>query len=195
MKRISYIFIFIGLICLLIGGRQLYKTSFAGKEAISKATEIISDSHKMVNVKNHEKRKEKNYKSGSVMGLLEIPALKKKIPIIEGTEPSQLEKGVGHYTDTALPGGQGQVFLAGHRDTVFRGLGNLKKGQKIIIKMSHGTFEYKMVKSKIVKSDDRSIIEFNAKKDSLVLATCYPFLFVGNAPDRYIIYAEPVKTT
>ncbi len=192
MKCISYIFIFIGLFCLLIGGTQLYKTSFTGKEALSKATALVNDSSKIGNVNNYEKSKERNYKKDSVMGLLEIPALKMKIPIIEGTEPRQLEKGVGHYIDTALPGEHGQVFLAGHRDTVFRGLGNLNKGQKIIIKLKYGTFKYKMTKSKIVKSDDRSIIEINAKKDSLVLATCYPFLFVGNAPDRYIIYAEPV---
>jgi len=192
MKRISYIFILIGLFCLLIGGRQLYKTIFAGKEAMSKATEIVNNSTKIVK-NNNVTSKEKNYKEGNVMGVLEIPAIKKKLPILEGTEPSQLEKGVGHYIGTALPGEQGQVFLAGHRDTVFKGLGDIKRGQKIIIRLSYGTFEYKMIKSKIVHSDDRSIIELHAKKDSLVLATCYPFLFVGNAPDRYIIYAEPVN--
>lgn len=191
LKIIAFIALVAGVIFLSIGVWQWYATNHSERVALAKAKDLVKmplDQKEL----NSDNREMKDYNQGDVIGLLEIPALKKKIPIIEGTDLPQLKKGSGHYIGTALPGQHGQVFIAGHRDSVFRGLGDLKKGDKIIVRMPYGSFEYKMVNSKIVKSDDRSIIDFNAEKDSLLLATCYPFVFVGNAPDRYILYAAPI---
>ena len=191
MKVITYLAFLIGVICLSIGGWEWYTTNHSEHTALAKAKQLVNVAD---NKNNFGVKKEKTgYKKGDIIGLLEIPSLNKELPIIEGTDLPQLKQGVGHYIGSALPGEHGQVFIAGHRDTVFKGLGNLKKGEKIIIRTEFNTYEYKMRDSKIVRSDDRSIIDLNAKKDSLVLATCYPFLFVGHAPDRYILYAEPVS--
>jgi sortase A len=194
MNRLAFLALAVGIILFAIGGWQWYSLQHSERVALAKAKDLVKLPVKQTNVLKGDNRGKKDFNKGDVIGLLEIPSLKKEIPIVEGTDLPQLEKGAGHYIGSALPGEHGQVFIAGHRDTVFRGLGNLKKGGLIIIQMPYGTFKYKMVDSKVVKSDDRSIINLHAQKDTLVLATCYPFLFVGNAPDRYILYAEPTTS-
>src|SRR5699024_5895493 len=114
------------------------------------------------------------------------------IPIIEGTDPDELKRGVGHMAQTAYPGENEQIVLSGHRDTVFRSLGDVEVGDIIKVQLPHGTFEYEMVDSIIVSADDTSVIKSTAPNEELVISTCYPFRFVGNAPDRYVIYAVPV---
>lgn len=124
------------------------------------------------------------------MGLLIIPKIKAELAIIEGTDPDDLEKGVGHYKGSFLPGEKGQIVLSGHRDTVFRKVGELKLGDRLNMKMPNGSFTYEITKTKIVNSDDTSIITLQHQQEELILTTCYPFRYVGNAPKRYIIYAK-----
>ncbi|MBM7644559.1 sortase A [Scopulibacillus daqui] len=88
---------------------------------------------------------------------------------------------------------KGQVLLSGHRDTVFRHLGDLKPGDKIIVQMPYGTFQYSMKGWKIVSEDDTTVIHSTAPKEVLTLSTCYPFHYIGHAPKRYIITAYPLK--
>ncbi|WP_174732623.1 class D sortase [Mesobacillus harenae] len=126
------------------------------------------------------------------IGILKIPKLDYELPIYEGADEDSLEKGVGHYPATAFPGQGEQILLSGHRDTVFRKFGQLEEGDIFIVKMPYGTYEYTMKSSKIVDQYDRTIIK-PAGKEELVLSTCYPFSYIGNAPDRYIIYADPIQ--
>lgn len=111
---------------------------------------------------------------------------------MEGTDPDDLEKGVGHYKGSAYPLQNDQIVLSGHRDTVFRSLGEVKIGDTFVIELPYGEYTYEMVDSKIVDADDTTIIKSTAPREELVITTCYPFSYVGNAPDRYIIYAKPV---
>jgi sortase A len=83
--------------------------------------------------------------------------------------------------------------LSGHRDTVFRHLGELKMGDQLIVKVPNGSFAYKIIHTKIVDSKDTSVITLEKDHEELILTTCYPFRYIGNAPKRYIIYADPVK--
>ena len=131
--------------------------------------------------------------SSDVIGMLSIPRLNKDLPIVQGTSADQLEKGVGHYKTSALPNRHDQVVLSGHRDTVFRHFGDLKIGDQLIITMPNGSFTYTIKRMKIVNADDRTIIHSTKPKEELVLSTCYPFHYVGDAPKRYIIYAYPDK--
>nr|WP_081798054.1 class D sortase [Neobacillus dielmonensis] len=128
---------------------------------------------------------------GDTVGLLVIPKLKSELAIIEGTDPDDLAKGVGHYKGSYFPGDNGQIVLSGHRDTVFRHLGELKIGDTFQVKMPNGNFTYEITDTKIVKSNDTSIITLQNQKEELIVTTCYPFRYVGNAPKRYIIYAKP----
>lgn len=127
-----------------------------------------------------------------VVGLLEIPKIKAELPIIEGTDEEMLEKGVGHYSATVFPSDGEQILLSGHRDTVFRKFGELAIGDRFIVKMPYGSFEYEIASTKIVDKDDTTVIR-PMGEEVLVVSTCYPFRYVGAAPDRYVVYAYPVS--
>lgn len=128
-----------------------------------------------------------------VIGLLEIPKIEAELPIIEGTDEEMLEKGVGHYSASVFPSDGEQILLSGHRDTVFRKFGELAIGDRIIVKMPYGTFEYEIKSTEIVDKDDTSVIR-PMGEEVLVVSTCYPFRYIGDAPERYVVYAYPVQT-
>ena len=132
-----------------------------------------------------------NGKKGETIGHLTIPVLKRKLPIIEGTGSAELKKGVGHFSDSVLPGQEDNCVLSGHRDTVFRGLGRLKKGDVFIVQTAAGKFTYEIRRIRIVDKEDRTVI-VPTKNAVLTVTTCYPFNYVGNAPDRYILSADLV---
>lgn len=131
---------------------------------------------------------------GEVIGSIEIPDLDRVLPIIEGTSEEELKNGVGHFTGSALPGENSNCVLSGHRDSVFIGVGDLKLGDRLIVQTAAGTFNYEIIKLQIVHKDDTTII-VPSDHAMLTLTTCYPFIFIGHAPDRYIISANLVKDT
>jgi sortase A len=127
-------------------------------------------------------------KIGDVIGSLRIPRLKRTIDIIEGTGAKELKRGVGHYVGSVLPGALDNSVLAGHRDSVFRNLGELKIGDLLTVRTDYGNFVYEVHKIRIVKADDKTVI-VPTSDGVLTLSTCYPFRFIGNAPKRYIVQA------
>ena len=127
-------------------------------------------------------------KVGDVIGTLSIPKIKKTIKIIEGTGTKELKLGVGHYVGSVLPGVSDNSVLAGHRDSVFRNLGQLKIGDLVTVRTSYGTFVYEVHKIRIVNANDRTVI-VPTQDAILTLSTCYPFRFIGNAPKRYVVQA------
>lgn len=126
---------------------------------------------------------------GEKIGELSIPKLKEVYPIYQGTTDEILKKGAGHVVSTALPGELNHSVISGHRDTIFRGLRHLVKGDKLFISTGDGTFLYKVVETKIVKANNKTILT-PKPRGVLSLTTCYPFYFMGNAPDRYIVVTE-----
>lgn len=179
------VIVFLGLSLLGTGFWQLVN----GKIQTHENLEVAK---KMVNGPSKTAKKEDLAKgNGDIIGLLLIPKLHSELPIVEGTDPNDLEKGVGHYKDSFLPGEHGQIVLSGHRDTVFRHLGELKIGDILEMKLPTEKYFYKIVDTKIVDSKDNSILTMQDEKEELILTTCYPFRYIGNAPKRYIIYAEP----
>lgn len=129
---------------------------------------------------------------GELVGKIIIPAIKKELPIIHGTENEQLAQGVGHYIGSVLPGENDNSVLAGHRDTVFRGLGQVQIGDQIQIETVAGLFTYQIEKQQIIDSDDRTIIVPH-DEPIVTLITCYPFDFVGAAPQRYILTGKLIE--
>ncbi len=129
---------------------------------------------------------------GELMGELYIPKLDRSLPIIHGTDEDELAKGVGHYADSVLPGEKDNSVLSGHRDTVFRRLGEVGEGDQLIATTTAGTFTFRVKKVRIVSSDDRTVIVPKAKP-TLTVTTCYPFNFIGSAPERYVLEAELVN--
>jgi sortase A len=129
---------------------------------------------------------------GDNIGSLTIPALKRKLPIIQGTGENELKKGVGHFTQSVLPGENDNCVLSAHRETFFRQLGNLNIGDLLIVQTSAGTFTYEINGTRIVHEDDRTVI-VPTDHAVLTLTTCYPFYTPGYSPDRYIVSADLVK--
>ncbi|WP_019415574.1 class D sortase [Paenisporosarcina sp. TG20] len=130
---------------------------------------------------------------GEDIGSLTIPALNQTIPIFHGTDEDELKRGIGHFAQSVLPGENDNSVLSGHRDTVFRKLGQLKLQDQLIVKTSAGVFTYEIKEIKIVDQYDKTII---TPTDDAVLTvtTCYPFDFIGSAPDRYILIADLINS-
>lgn len=130
---------------------------------------------------------------GDNIGSLTIPSLKRKLPILQGTDDKELKKGVGHFTQSVLPGEKDNCVISGHRDTVFRQLGTLKIGDQLIVQTSAGIFTYEVNRTRIVHEDDKTVI-VPTRNAVLTITTCYPFNFIGNAPDRYIVSAALIES-
>jgi sortase A len=189
LNYITILLVLAGVFFIMIGSLQFTDTVISQKSSLKEAYEIIH---------NPEKQKiadtlTEQPAMGDVVGLLIFPSISKELPIIEGTDEDDLEKGVGHFKGSSYPNEKGQIVLSGHRDTVFRRMGELKLEDILIIELSYGTFFYKIESTEIVDADDRGIITLQKKEEILTLTTCYPFSFVGNAPHRYIITAIPIE--
>ena len=130
-------------------------------------------------------------KEGDTIGSLSIPVLNQKWPIIQGTSTNDLNKGVGHFIQSVLPGQDDNCVLSGHRTTVFKKLGQLKIGDRLIVQTAAGTFTYEISRIRIVHKDDRTVI-VPTDHAVLTVTTCYPFVYIGGAPDRYIVSADLV---
>lgn len=131
-------------------------------------------------------------KKGEEIGNLYIPKLNETLPIFHGTDEDELEKGVGHYANSVLPGEKDNSVLSGHRDTVFRRLGEVGVGDLLTVTTSAGEFTYKVHKVRIVDADDRTVI-VPKPRAILTVSTCYPFDFIGNAPQRYILVGHLIS--
>jgi sortase A len=126
---------------------------------------------------------------GEKIGTLTIPKLNRSLPILEGTNSDILKQGVGHFTHSVLPGENNNCVLSGHRDTVFRGLGDVGINDELIVTTDDGEYLYKIRKVRIVDQRDRTVL-VPKPKSTLTVTTCYPFGFIGNAPKRYILVAD-----
>ncbi|WP_044894247.1 class D sortase [Bacillus alveayuensis] len=185
MKWLSWTMIVTGIVIMVFGVSKIIHTHYLTNKSMEEAKKFVEEKN------SHESQIELFMPNeGEAVGILKIPRLQAELPIIEGTDPDDLEKGVGHYKGSFYPDENGQIVLSGHRDTVFRKIGELKIGDELIIELPYGTFSYKMMDTKIVDADDTSIITLQNEYEELIVTTCYPFSYVGNAPERYIIYAK-----
>ena len=128
------------------------------------------------------------------MGSIEISRLNLSAMVFEGTSDGTLARGVGHLTGSAPPGEPGNLVLAGHRDTFFRKLRGIREGDAITVNAPEGEFEY-VVESTAVVSPDATEVLRPGNGATLTLITCYPFRFIGSAPDRFIVRARKVRTS
>jgi sortase A len=126
---------------------------------------------------------------GGAIGRIEVPRLGISVFVIEGTSHTTLRRAVGHIAGTALPGNAGNVGISGHRDTYFRPLRNIRQGDIITLTTLLGEYRYRVVSTKIVDPSDVGVLDQSGDQ-ILTLVTCYPFYFVGSAPNRFIVRAE-----
>jgi len=125
---------------------------------------------------------------GSIVGRIEIPRIGLKTMILEGVSQRTLAVAVGHVPGTAFPGNPGNVGLAGHRDTFFRGLRGVQPGDAIVLTTLSGSYEYRVKSCEVVTPRETRVLA-NSDEPSLTLVTCYPFHYLGAAPERFIVHA------
>ena len=129
-------------------------------------------------------------REGDVLGKLLIPRIGISLVVLQGMETETLILGAGHVPGTPLPGVEGNVVIAAHRDTFFRKIEGILPGDNIQFATPRGTWQYIVDSSETVDPEDTRAMESRAREE-LTLITCYPFYFVGSAPKRFIVYARP----
>lgn len=197
----------LGMMCILLALISIYQQSTSMKDAMKAISYDESENFKilypqlsqvtpssLMEKSQFQPTPDSAIKSillseGDIIGSLMIPSLDMTLHIFEGTDETTLKKGVGHFSQSVLPGSLDNCVLSGHRDTVFSELGKVEIGDLLIIDTASGNFTYKVTHLRIVESDDRTII-IPTDHSVLTLTTCYPFQFIGNASQRYIVSAD-----
>lgn len=133
-----------------------------------------------------------NLTEGDLIGRIKIPRVGVSAIVLHGVGKKTLRRGVGHIPGTALPEHGGNVALAGHRDSFFRGLKDIRENDTIELATPDGTFEYRVEWTRIVRPRDTDVLEQEGTP-SLTLVTCYPFYYVGSAPKRFIVRAHRIE--
>lgn len=129
---------------------------------------------------------------GDLLGRLEIERLGVSALFLQGIEETTLRRGVGHIPGTAPlleAADSGNMGIAGHRDSFFRGLKDVEKGDVIKLQTFAGTWRYRVAWTRIVTPKDVDVLDPTGKA-ALTLVTCHPFHYVGPAPKRFIVRAE-----
>ncbi|ENJ6138920.1 class D sortase [Bacillus cereus] len=148
-------------------------------------SETISESQKQIPASQVP------HQMGEQIAYMVIPKIKQKYQVYWGADAKTLKKGVGMFVSdiTTTPSGNGHTVLSGHRDTVFTNLGDLQENDYILVEYDKRVYIYQIQKHWITDANDRTVIVAK-DKPTLTLTTCYPFNYIGDAPERYIIEAS-----
>lgn len=203
MKLLNYIGIILMAIGLFMGSYYAVEW-YKGKSSAQELTkeEIKSLKNIQDNQLSHETpvtsqvpSSQTEHKEGEKVAMLNIPKIKKKFSVYWGANDATLKKGVGMFVSdlTTTPSGGGHTVLSGHRDTVFTELGELKEKDNLIVEYDNTMYKYEIQKMWITHADDRTVI-VKKEEPTLTLTTCYPFDYIGDAPDRYIIEAKLITS-
>ena len=190
----QYIFLVLGLLALAYCAKSFTQTWLYQRWARHQIESQLSHSVAS-NVVSGATPLKKPSSSGlgemSPIGRLEIPRVHMSAMVAEGTSLRVLSRAVGHALGTALPGQPGNVTLAAHRDTFFRHLGDVHSGDIIELKEPGREYKYEVRFTAVVGPKDTWVLQPTGQ-ETLTLVTCYPFHFVGPAPDRFVIRARRV---
>jgi sortase A len=176
-RAASYFFLAVGLLALGYAGYvvvdahayQAYEKSKFEAVSLSQAPRLLVE--------------------GGVIGEIEVARLHLKAIVVQGDSHTLLRRAVGHIPETALPGTTGNVVLAGHRDTFFRPLRNIRLGDAITLKTVDGAFQYLVESTEVVPAADIQVLNASSGR-ILTLITCFPFDFIGPAPNRFVVRAR-----
>lgn len=168
-----------------VAGQTDLQTFEQAVAAFEPDTKLWSDSAK---TKFHQAQALAN---PNIMALLEIDAVDIKVPVYFDTSEVNLNLGAGLVAGA----GANNLAIAAHRDSYFRGLANIKQQDTIRVRHADGYSDlYQVDQIMIVEPDDTRLLQ-NASESELTLITCYPFYFVGSAPQRYVVKAHLVNET
>lgn len=114
-------------------------------------------------------------------------------PVYYGDTPKLLNKGVGTYTGTYLPGQRRTILMAAHNNRHFRTIQQAKVGDKVEMTTTYGTYVYEITGTRIAKATDTTAYDLTKEEENLIMYTCYPFSRIGFKTDRYFVYAKYVS--
>jgi sortase A len=178
---ITRLLLFIGITCLAIYGFVTVQAYYQQKMLEEEFDQPVQPSVSSPETSTTEPARLKKLKEGDLFGRLEIPRLNLSVMVMEGDGDNVLRLGAGHVPGTRLA-------IAGHRDTFFRPLKNIKPFDIIRFSTRDGIEEYRVVETKIVGPKDTWVLD-ESSSDKLTLITCYPFHYIGPAPKRFIVEA------
>lgn len=136
---------------------------------------------------------EADLEEGALIGRITIPRVGVSAIVLHGVDHTTLRRGVGHIPGTPLPQHGGNLGLAGHRDSFFRELKDIRQNDTIELTTLDGTYEYKVEWTKIVLPTETDVLA-DGGSPSLTLVTCYPFYYIGSAPKRFIVHARRIES-
>jgi sortase A len=169
-------------------GRRQALERFAVLQAAARNQTAITDVTLWSRERVSAWRSALNLPSPAPVAVLRIPRISLEVPVFEGTGEVALNQGVGHIEGTAAPGTQGNTGIAGHRDGFFRGLKDIEAGDTLELETPQRKERYRVERVWIVNPEDVSVLDATPHR-AVTLVTCYPFYFVGPAPQRYIVRA------
>lgn len=194
LHGISYFLVTLSLILLGAGAVSLHAAMPGSEESKSLSQAGGNNYLRQIDYSLWAPARIKAYKnslaqpSAQPLAVLRIPKAKVVAPVLDGTDDVTLNSGVGRIPGTARPGQAGNVGIAGHRDSFFRALKNVSKGDRIELVTSSSTDVYIVNKVYITKPSDVGVLR-SGPTPAVTLVTCYPFYYSGNAPQRYIVQA------
>ncbi|MBV9507604.1 MAG: class D sortase [Acidobacteriia bacterium] len=181
-RVVSYLLLLGGAFLLFEGARDFLISRWGQSTAESEFAELQTTT---------KSAGPQHFHLGDTVAKLEIPRLGAALYVVEGTDKHDLRLGPGHMVGTALPGADGNCVIAGHRDTHFRVLKDVRRGDDLILETGSQRFVYTVKDTAVV--DPTNTHALQPTRGAVVnLITCYPFYYVGNAPKRFIVEAELV---
>jgi sortase A len=185
---ISYLLMAGGLIFLYVGARDLLE-SRAGQTDAQRGFDKIESARASPFASPARIKRQPMPQPGDAVAKLIIPRLAAELYVVEGDGAPELRRGPGHMAGTPMPGQDGNCVIAGHRDTHFRVLKDIRKGDVIILQTGGGLYTYRVSGTQVVMPSNTTSLKPTADAE-LHLITCYPFYYLGAAPKRFIVRAK-----
>jgi LPXTG-site transpeptidase (sortase) family protein len=180
----------IGWLLMLSGAAALgiFTSSYVSEKVYETRENRVFDQERAATVQGQPAIPE-----GGLVGRLSIPRLRMRAIVREGSNEKTLSVALGHIPGTAFPGASGNVGVAGHRDRLFRELKHVAVNDQITVETPSAVYNYEVESTRIVKPTDVQVLNASTHPE-LTLVTCYPFEYVGSAPDRFIVKARLVSS-
>lgn len=172
---VSWLLVCAGACFLFLGAREVF-LSRVGQRDAERQWEEAAPAESSPNL-------------GDAVAKLSIPRLDTQLFVVEGTDAADLRRAPGHMHGSAMPGANGNCIIAGHRDTHFRVLRHIRKGDEILLQTSGGDFIYRVTNTHVVAPTNTTALR-PTTAPTLHLITCFPFYYVGAAPKRFVVEAE-----
>jgi sortase A len=189
-RFVSYALIAGGLTLLSLGARDLLESRTGQAEAQRKFDTIESAKPSpFPSASASRVIKQPAPQLGDAVAKLIIPRLDAELYVVEGDGVGELRRGPGHLVGTPMPGQDGNCIIAGHRDTHFRILKDIRKGDAIILQTQAGQYTYRVSGTRIVSPNNTASLKPTSDAE-LHLITCYPFYYLGSAPERFVVQAR-----